>query len=344
VFPRKVDAENHVIAMQHSKLSGTYIDPTAGKVTFKTYAEEWRDRQVWRASTAEAMRYAIERANTAFGNKAMASIRQSDVQKFVRGLTDAELAPATVEASYRAASMVFRAAVVDRVIPASPCVSIRLPAIHRPKVKPLEPAQVQALANTIAPRLRGLVLFTAGSGLRISEVIGLTRDRVDFLRKTLRVDRQLVDVVEGEPVFGPPKTKASSRVVPIGQATVDVLAAHLAAYPAEPEALIFTNDDGEPWRRNRVSAAWGQARSTVKITDAKIHDLRHYFASVLIGAGCSIKAVQEALGHANASETLDTYSHLWPADEDRIRDAIDKAFASPVGATKEAEELDAVHA
>lgn len=52
------------------------------------------------------------------------------------------------------------------------------------------------------------------------------------------------------------------------------------------------------------------------------HDLRHHFASVLIAAGCSIKAVQEALGHANVSETLDTYSHLWPADDDRIRDAV----------------------
>ncbi len=52
------------------------------------------------------------------------------------------------------------------------------------------------------------------------------------------------------------------------------------------------------------------------------HDLRHHYASALIAAGCSIKAVQEALGHANASETLDTYSHLWPTDEDRIKDAI----------------------
>jgi site-specific recombinase XerD len=43
---------------------------------------------------------------------------------------------------------------------------------------------------------------------------------------------------------------------------------------------------------------------------------------LLIAAGCSIKAVQEALGHANASETLDTYSHLWPTDQDRIRDAV----------------------
>ncbi len=50
---------------------------------------------------------------------------------------------------------------------------------------------------------------------------------------------------------------------------------------------------------------------------------------MLIGAGCPVKAVQEALGHATAAETLDTYSHLWPVDEVRTRDAIDAAHASP---------------
>jgi integrase len=65
------------------------------------------------------------------------------------------------------------------------------------------------------------------------------------------------------------------------------------------------------------------ARTRTKLPNSvTFHDLRHHFASVLIAAGCSIKAVQDALGHANAGETLNTYSHLWPADEDRIREAL----------------------
>ena len=109
VFDRKVDAENHLTSVQHSKLTGAYVDPAAGKVTFKAYAEEWSERQVWRSSTAEAMGYCLGRAYDAFGSKPIASVRQSDLQKFVRALTDAKLAPRTVEASYRAASMVFKA-------------------------------------------------------------------------------------------------------------------------------------------------------------------------------------------------------------------------------------------
>src|SRR3954452_1177984 len=56
------------------------------------------------------------------------------------------------------------------------------------------------------------------------------------------------------------------------------------------------------------------------------HDLRHYYASLLIRHGESIKTVQDRLGHASAAETLDTYSHLWPDSEDRTRSAVDEVL------------------
>lgn len=53
------------------------------------------------------------------------------------------------------------------------------------------------------------------------------------------------------------------------------------------------------------------------------HDLRHHYASLLIRDGASVKVVQSRLGHATAAETLNTYAHLWPDEEDRTRTAID---------------------
>jgi len=58
------------------------------------------------------------------------------------------------------------------------------------------------------------------------------------------------------------------------------------------------------------------------------HSLRHYYASLLIRHGESVKTLQARLGHASASETLDTYSHLWPDSDDRTRDAIDAVLGS----------------
>ena len=112
---------------------------------------------------------------------------------------------------------------------------------------------------------------------------------------------------------------------------IDELAAHLAAFGEGPDRLLFTNE-----RRAADPSATGSPRRSrgrqrrQGSSGVTFHDLRHHFASVLIGAGCSIKAVEEALGHANASETLDTYRPLWPADEDRMRAAVDGAWSSRV--------------
>jgi integrase len=78
--------------------------------------------------------------------------------------------------------------------------------------------------------------------------------------------------------------------VPVAQVTVDVLAAHLADYPAGLDELIFTNNPGEPWRRGTFSEIIRNARAAADLAASlTFHDLRHHFASVLIAAGCSIK-------------------------------------------------------
>lgn len=70
-----------------------------------------------------------------------------------------------------------------------------------------------------------------------------------------------------------------------------------------------------------VSSMWIKARKAVGLDHVKVHSLRHYFASGLIAQGCDVVTVQRALGHAKATTTLDTYSHLWPTAEDRTRKA-----------------------
>jgi integrase len=70
-----------------------------------------------------------------------------------------------------------------------------------------------------------------------------------------------------------------------------------------------------------------KARRAAGLDTLTFHDLRHFYASALISAGCSIKAVQSALGHRSARMTLDVYGHLFPGDEDRIRGAIAGVFA-----------------
>jgi integrase len=96
---------------------------------------------------------------------------------------------------------------------------------------------------------------------------------------------------------------------------------------ALPTAPAFRAASGSFWRatdwRNWRKRIYKPVGESVGPAGARPYDLRHAFASLLISAGCSVKAVQHALGHASAATTLNLYSHLWPGDEDRIRHAVD---------------------
>jgi integrase len=72
-----------------------------------------------------------------------------------------------------------------------------------------------------------VLVLAAGTGLRQGERLGLGLGQVDFLRRFVKVERQLVGVKDGQPILGPPKTQASYRTVPLPAVVVEALAAHL---------------------------------------------------------------------------------------------------------------------
>lgn len=331
VFPRKAEAVRFLTSVESDKLTGTYVDPRAGRVTLREYAEDWRSRQLWRESTMDRIESLLRNhLYPVLGNMPLDAVRPSDLDRLVQGLSD-KLAPSTVVGVYRLAASVFKAAVRDRILGVSPCVDVRLPANTQREVIPLTPERVAALADTIHDRYRALVVVGAGCGLRLGEATGLTVDRVDFLRRTVKVDRQLITPTRGEPRLGPPKRPASNRVVPLPSVVGDELAAHLRRFGQGPEGLIFTTARDLPVRRNSFGDTFRQAaaRAGVPLPEwGGFHELRHHYASLLIASGCSVVVVQRRLGHASAQETLNTYSHLWPDDDQRTIDAVDQALGT----------------
>ncbi len=126
------------------------------------------------------------------------------------------------------------------------------------------------------------------------------------------MDRQLVGVRDRRPAFGPPKSAAGYRTVPMPAVVTDVVGAHLARFRARKFGLVFTDTYGDPLRKSTFSDQWRHAARIAGLPDTvTFHDLRHFYASLLIAKGCSIKTVQKRLGHQSAMESLDTYSHLW---------------------------------
>ena len=327
-FDRKLDADRWLATAMVDMLTGRYVDPKAGRETVGEYVARWAKAQPWRDSTRASRETVIDtQIAPTFGAMPLASVRRSDVQGWVGKMTKTGLAASSVEAYYRVLAQMMRSAVRDRLIAESPCREVTLPTADAAAAAlvPLTSEQVDELADEVPRRYRALVLVSAALGLRQGEACGLTVDRVDFLRLKVRIDRQ---VVTGKHTadcdFGPVKTPASNRTIPLPHSVSMVLAEHIAEFTAEGEhgRLLFTTHEGKMIGRQTWHAALSAAAGRLDL-DASSHDLRHHAASRLIAVGCSPRAVAAFLGHKNTTETLNRYAHLWPGDEGRITAAID---------------------
>jgi integrase len=332
-FDRKLDAQRWIDEVTASIVTGQYVDPQAGRITFEKYAKKWEESLIASEAgeriTDNALRLHLV---PALGSRAMAAIRRNDLQVLFKSLSEL-LGPGSVRNIYDVLVRLMTAAVEDKVIASSPCRRITLPPMQDEEVTPPTVAQVEAMARVMPPYIRAAIVTLAGSGLRIGELLGLKVSDVDFKAGTIRVERQRLQ--SGK--IGPPKTAKSRRTVPVGEVVTDALLAHLAARPSKE--WLFTMEEGEPLNYRRWKTEWNCARRTlqaaenataeregrkpVELPHMVTHDMRHFYASALIAGGASVKQVQLVLGHASAVITLRIYAHLWPGEEDRTRTVMD---------------------
>lgn len=345
-FPKKNLAQAWLNEVTASVVTGQYVDPRAARVTFRSYAELWLEAQVHKDATALLYRGHLERhVYPVLGDIPLGNILTTTIQGWVKRLSSGDpgsgrrgLAPATVGVVYTVVASIFRAAVHDRKLATSPCTRIKLPTVEKTRIRPLTTAQVDLLAETLPTELHALVILSAGTGMRQGEALGLTRDRLRLLGKSpaVTVDRQLVTKAGGLTGFAPPKTEASNRVIPLPRVVVAALNDHLARYDVGDGELLFTWL-GQPLTRQRFGHIWRPIAKTAGLTaetGTGMHALRHYYASLLIRYGESVKTVQARLGHKSATETLDTYGHMWADSDDRTREAVDSVLGSSADAPR----------
>lgn len=341
-FPTKRDGQRWIDEVTAAVVTGQYVDPKAGKETVRAYGERWRGMQDHRPGTA-ALYERVMRLHVypVLGDLPLRSVRHSHVRAFLTGLgrtplVDPEppgrkpkpMAPNTVRQVHAITRTLFASAVADRLIPSTPFERISLPKVVRGDVRPPSVEEVQTLAAAAPDRLRALVILAAATGLRSGELLGLTVDRCDFLRREVRVDRQLVYISGTPPFLGPPKTPESVRTVPVPAFAMDALAAHLAAFPASPEGLVFQADKGGPILRTTLNGRWRMVVKRAKLPDTiHLHHLRHGYASWLNAAGVPFTTVMELLGHAPQGVTWATYTHRVEGWDRQVRDVLTKAWS-----------------
>lgn len=331
-FDRKADAQRWLDQVTSDLVRGSYVDPKAGQLRFARFADEWLAAQTFNVSTHEAVELRLRvHILPTFGKLELKAIRPSTVQAWLRD-RQANCAPTHVRVLLANLSTILSAAVDDGLLARNPCESrsVRAPKVEQKLIVPWTANQVAAVVAAHPERYQAVPLVAAGCGLRQGEVFGLRVEDVDFLRRKVLV-RQQVKLVKSRPVIAPPKG-GKTREVPLPDAVAEGISEQVRRFPAGDSGLVFVTREHKPIVRTYFNPhIWKPALRTAGVEPTRengMHALRHFYASVLLDAGESIRALADYLGHSDPGFTLRVYTHLMPSSEDRARVAVDKVLRS----------------
>jgi integrase len=305
-------------------------------VTLRRWVEEWWTTVVHLRPATRARYERDLRLHVLpeVGEMQLGRISPRHLRAWVAAMLAAGEPPSAVRRRFSVLRKVLADAVALEMIPRNPCRSVPLPADPAAEVTVLEPGEIRNLADAIHPWFRTWVWFAAYSGLRWSEMLGVRRRDLDLLRRTVTVHQQIVEVNGRFLGFGEPKTAAGRRTVDLPAFLCTMLEAQLAerSQPG-PDGLVFVNTRGNsPHASSFSSQTWLKARLAVGRPDLRWHDLRHAAVALAIGQGAHPKAIQERMGHASITITLDRYGHLFPALGRQVADGLDRVYREALAA------------
>jgi integrase len=317
---------------------GTFVEPS--DLTLAEHLESWLADVVRHQVGARthdrykgiARKHLIPR----LGAVRLSALRAAQVQSCYAEMLDAGLSPASVHKGHIVLHGALRHAVRMRLIARNPSDDLVLPKVRRPEIRALTDEQVGAMFTAAeGSRVAVPLLVLVGLGLRRGEALGLEWEDVDLEASTVAIQRTLQESSLGLHL-APPKTACGSRTVVLSASIVDALRIHHAAQQRARLAagatfnrldLVFPGRDGEPWKPSAFASNCRVVFRKAGLT-CRLHDLRHTHATMLLRQGVHPKVVQERLGHANVSITLDIYSHVAPNMQQEAAVKIDQALAA----------------
>lgn len=350
LFPKKAGTDPNTCAsafdakIREQLNTDSYVDPSKGKVTLKSYGEQWRTSLTCDPVTLAQITSRLNvHVYPKIGTQSMGVLakRPSLIQQWIKGL-ESDLSASTIKGVVGWVSSIFRAAMDDGIVTRNPCEvgSVRRPRVAAKRAVPWTLAQLDTMAGEMGSEYRAMVYLGAGCGQRQGELFGVSLDDVDFLGRVAHVRRQ-VRIVNGQLVFSLPKG-GKQRSVPLPDAVGLRLSAHIAEHGVTTVTLPWRTPDGEPVTaellftgsgaaldRNAFNKLWRKARRAAAIADTRengMHVLRHTAASAWLAAGVDVRTVAEYLGHSDPGFTLRVYAHLMPDAADRARKAMDAFF------------------
>ncbi|HEV7932354.1 MAG TPA: site-specific integrase [Actinomadura sp.] len=334
-FASKTEANRWLTLKEAEIVTGDWLNPDAGRVSFREYAQAWvSERPNLRPKTVERYEGLIRLYLVpTFGNSAVGDIKEPHVRRWRKTLLDSGVGPVTLAKAYRLLKTILSTAVGDGLIKRNPCNVKGAGTENSPERPVLSIGEVFALAEAIDPRYRALVLVATFANLRWGEAVALRRKDLDLKAGTVRVERTLVEVT-GRPLhFGPPKTEAGVRTLPIPAIVLPVLKDHVERFALDgDDGLVFVGEQGGLLRRPNFRRNWLRALDKAGVKAVRFHDLRHTGNTLAAIAGATLPELKQRMGHASDRAAM-IYLH---ATDERHREIADSLSAMAKAELKKA--------
>jgi integrase len=259
------------------------------------------------------------------GERKVASLRAIDLDALYSELHGRGLSARTVRICHTVMRQSLEQARRWGLIARNPAVDATPPPQRRREIEPPTVEQVQKLLDAALaddPDFAAYLWVLAVTGCRRGEGCALRWTDVDLERAEIAIRRSITQV--GRELREKDTKTHQSRRVAIDEATVVVLrsvrrrgrerALALGERLAD-DALLFSDAEGRPWRPDVCTNRFGRLRAGVGLERVRLHDLRHFVATVLGGAGVPIATISGRLGHGDNATTLNLYTHVMPATD-----------------------------
>ena len=238
----------------------------------------------------------------------------------------------TVRHHYCTLNLIFEYAVKQKYLTTNPMKAIDVPKLAKHKVDAFSKEEVRVFIKEIESlslqqRLMYELLLT--TGIRRGECFGLQWGDIDFANKTICIERNVTYTAQSGITVGLPKTATGIRKIPITERVLALLTNYKTSeeklFSLTNETFLFHADTSPLLPRDPTYITKHMKKFIKKIglPDMSPHDLRHTCATILLESGADVKSVQDILGHADASTTLNYYVR---SNIETMRNATEKAF------------------
>lgn len=303
--------------------AGTYIAPS--KMTVGQWLDIWVEGYLVgiKPLTASSYKTAVNiHLKPGLGAIKLDALDSHTIQHFYNGLTSKkQLSPKTIKNIHGVLHKALEKAVANKYMAFNPADSCELPRIEKKEIQPLDDDQISTFLKAIkGHKFEDLFIITLFTGMREGEALGLTWDCVDMTRGTIVINKQLQPTKGSRGVYTLVPTKNNKgRTLTIAPSVISVLK-RVKHHQLENRlkygecwfnsGFVFTDDLGNHLKHVTVYKSFKRIVAELGWPDVRFHDLRHSYAVASIKSGDDVKTVQENLGHATASFTLDVYGHV----------------------------------